>query len=155
MPTRDHTISMLIWLAEPPPCCHSLGQDLGSLIHINISTRIFIKRGQTQNCQIWGRGVWGLAIVVFPGFYVREHHRSFIPSTLYSKPAVRTKTQGSHRESKSYRCSDHWAMAPHSHPGNSTPALLLRVIDNPIPKLMLKESTEIAKHRTPTPVVTR
>ena len=30
---------------------------------------------------------------------------------------------------------------PHSHPGNFTPAL--RVIDNPIPKLMLKESTGI------------
>ena len=79
-----------------------------------------------------------------------EYHRSFIPSTLISKPAGRrNKIQDSHQESNpgppalAAGALTTGATAPHSHPGNFTPAL--RVIDNPIPKLMLKESTRIIK----------
>ena len=50
---------------------------------------------------------------------VLEHHRSFIPSTLYiSKPAEREKVLGQ----------------------SGIPLSALRAIDNPIPKLVLEES---------------
>ena len=67
------------------------------------------------------------------------HHEFFIPSILVSQLERKNK-QNWASCFNSCRCSDHRAMAPHSHPGNFTP-----VIDNPIPKLMLKESTGIIK----------
>ena len=78
---------------------------------------------------------------------IPEHLRSFIPSTLV-RQLEEKKKQGSHWESNSGppgvvagAIINNYIMVPHSHPGNFTPAS--RVIVNPTPKLMLKESTGI------------